>query len=253
MPEKRWMFLTVLFIATLTGCASRSGLNDMLTDITPPPKPSNIEEARLVYDGRFRGYAYDGKLLFNEIGEKIRTQEEAMERLSVEIAKKRSSSFEKLSFGEGIAVGVTAIYALPVVLVLGVTNEVVLLPTAPYTTYKDRKRRQESFENYVQGVRMLERGNYKEARLNFFKSLNLEPELARYSDVYFKLAETYEGQGQQESAKRYYLMFINRSVALYPAYFSKYDESYKNDEKALDAKFSKAEEKIEIKAVKTTQ
>lgn len=64
------------------------------------------------------------------------------------------------------------------------------------------------------------------------------------SDVYYKIATTYDKEGNQDLSGKYYKAFLEYSIALYPEYFQKHDSTLVNDWDALDKKFTEAEEKL---------
>lgn len=219
-------------------CASRTELGYMFTRLDPPYDSKELNEKKLTYSKQLRCYKYNDKILWSHAFEKIHTREEALERLQLLF------SHEKYSVGEKMAFGATAAYVVPVALVLAAVNEVALIPAAPYTQYKSHSRKKTVFRNYAQGIILLEQDRYREARMSFWKALKDDLGLISASDVYYKIAKTYDGEKNQKKAATYYREFLDYSIALYPDYFEKYDKKFTNDLDQLDKQFSKAEEKL---------
>lgn len=139
--------------------------------------------------------------------------------------------------------GLTFGYFLPVAIVVGIAEEIVLLPASPYTNYKSSQRKRKTFAEYSTGRKLLDEKQFDKARFHFLRALDFSAAIAYSSDVYFQIAETYASENKDALAKDYYRMFLDYSVALYPDYFKHQDEKYKNDPKVLDQEFAKAEEK----------
>ncbi len=154
------------------------------------------------------------------------------------------SKTENSSLGEKIGYGATMVYTVPVAIILGVVEAVALIPTLPYAYYLNSKEKRSSFENYRQGKLLLQAGNYHEARNCFLKAIEVGPALVQRSDIYYKIAETYDGEKQAELANKYYRMFLDYSISLFPDYFPKYDAQFKDDLNELTREFDSAEDKI---------
>jgi tetratricopeptide (TPR) repeat protein len=239
------VFSLVALIAS--GCATFSDTREFLNEQTSEiKKTKELKEDKLVYSTEQRCYKYNDILLLKEQHQKIRNKEEAIEHIRFVF------SYEEYTSGEKVAGGAALAWAAPVVIITEVAKNIALIPVMPYVYYLKHKYKKESFENYLKGMAFLEHGKYREARLHFKKAIKLATALIQSSDIYFKIAETYEGEHQQDLANKYYHLFLNYSIALYPEYFADYGQQYKNDLKRLEEEFSKAEEKIKSeKTVKT--
>ena len=203
-----------------------------------------FEEDHLVYSRELRCYTYAGVVLFKETGEKARTRPDAMEALRFELDNTDASTAEKTF---GIA---TLIWTVPVTVLLSALETALYLPAYPYAYYKMRKARSDSFASYVQADDLLKQGKYVQARATFMKAKEYMLRVTHQSDVYFKIAEAYEGEGNGSMAADYYKKFLDYSVGLYPDYFELYDSAYANDPKALEKEFDKADAKLMASALK---
>lgn len=239
MTSKFKTLLLVSLTLLFSGCASTNEIHQLIDNAFSPSsadKPTKMEE--ISYSTDCHCFKYGDIFLFNISGGKVRTKEEAAEWLQVQSIEERRST------GERVAAGVTSVYVIPVSLLIGIVNEVALIPASPYTYYKKAKDKKDLFDKYVNALHEFEKGNYSKARLGLLSCLRHWQDLRYYSNVYFKIGETYEKDGQMELARKYYELFLNYSIALYPAFFAEYDASYKNDFKMLDKALTIAETKL---------
>ena len=167
MKKNSYALLMIAIILFTGGCASYKDLNDMWTQLTPPDHLKKYDKEKLTYSKELRAYVYSGHILMRPSGEKIRTEEEALEKLNLLFSK------DKASVGEKTGMYATVVYTVPVGLALAAVNGIAMIPAAPYTQYKSKQRKRKSFKNYVRGHELLGIGKYKEARLHFMKAIKL--------------------------------------------------------------------------------
>lgn len=225
----------VAFLLSMAGCAANN--NEIKRGFSFRGDGKFAEE-KLAYSKGERAYKYDGEILLDETGRKIRSKDDAIVRLRVLSDYKAMSTAEQAAF--------SPMYVYIVLLIpLAVVNYVLTLPAVPYMLYADSKTKKESFESYSHGDALLKSGEREKARTSFVKALKINPAMAQNSDVYFKIAETYEGEGGRDMAETYYRMFLDYSFRLYPGYFEKYGgKEYANDLSRLGREFDSAEEKL---------
>lgn len=197
-----------------------------------------FSEEKLIYAKELRCYKYAGEVLVTETGAKIRFREEAIERVRM------VGEIDKESVGESIFKYGTLAYAIPVGFVWAGAGAVLMVPAYPYMIYGSHQLAEQTFHSYDHGTILLAQGKFAEARRSFFTLLEASPGLVQDSDLYYKIAETYEGEHNRELADHYYGLFLNYAVSLYPDYFVKYDKKYRNSLEELDREFTKAEEKL---------
>ncbi len=237
--SKAGIVFIILFL--LNGCAPVSEIKGLykLDNGTYFEKSKKFDESRILFSKQLKGYMYDNKILLHETGKKIRIKEEAIERLSFLSNYKELSGKEK-SFGV-----IAAIWSVPVSLIFKIAENIAGIPAAPLVYYLEHKYKKDSFESYKKGDNCLKEGNYKEARNYFSKAKEAAPFLIQYSDIYFKIAKTYFGEGNKNLARNYYLLFIDYSLCQYPPYFEKFNKEYKNDLSELEKEFDIAGEELQ--------
>jgi hypothetical protein len=205
-----------------------------------------FDESKVTYIKELRSYTYraDDKkkdidsILFDAAGKKIATKDEAIEQVRFRYSNKGFSTSEKVA---GYA---TAIWVAPVGLVFYVAETVAMLPSLPYVIHLKNKFQKEEFEYYELGQKHLEEGYYPEAREKFFLALSGGSSLIYRSDIYYKIAVTYDKQGNTVLSEKYYKIFLEYSIALYPDYFQERNPKLVNDSTELDKEFTTAEEKL---------
>ena len=238
MKNKSFIACGMAFVLLISGCVANLSEIQKGFYLT---KDQKFEEDKLVYSKEQRCYKYKDKVLLNETGEKVKTKEETLERAN------SLSTFEKTTTG-GVVFTFISFIGLTLKMVLmpveTILTGVLYIPLAPYVFYEDNKNKKGVFKNYRQGDILLLEGQYKEAREHYIKALLFAPNLVQTSDIYYKMAKTYEGNGDKTQAKDYYQKFLNYSLGQYPGFFEKFDKLYKNDLSELDKKFSEAEEKL---------
>lgn len=231
--------LSVLLAAS--GCSFQSFRLYSLQDEAALSTPKDIDESKLVYIKEQRIYKYSDEILFTKTYRKIRTKEEALGHLRSMLASEKSGATEKASEITGI------IYSVPLLIVaipVGIAAAIYMLPASPLFNYQHKKEAERSFNHYRGGAAMLTDAKHEQARESFLRALRKAPAMIQQSDIYYRIAETYEGQGDRDAALRYYQLFLDHSIALYPEYFARFDATYQNDLATLDRKFTRAEEKL---------
>lgn len=230
--NKHLAYILVLYIIlTVSGCG---GLNTY-TEAHSWIGNLSYDSEKLAYDAKRRVWFYDkGALILN--GKKIVDKDLAVEMLQVfhHIPESFSTAHTAASVTQGV-------------IILPFVSAGVLL-ASPFIGIADTTERRDSFQRYVSGEKQLALGQYAVARQTFFEALHYHPILAPGSDIFFKLAETYDGEGKTELAKVFYRKFLECSVDLYPTNFEGYDKTYINDLERLNQEFTKAEEKIAVKS-----
>ena len=223
--------LVLCLILTTSGCG---GFN-MYTNAHTWKGKLTYDPQKLTYDAKRRVWFYDkGALILN--GKKIVEKELAVEMLQVfqQIPESFSTAYTVSSVTQGV-------------IILPFVSGGVLL-ASPFIGIAGTAERRDSFERYVSGEKLLAEGQYAAARQKFHEALHFHPILAPGSDLLFKLAESYDGEGKKELAKIFYREFLECSVDLYPQNFKDYNKMYINDLERLNQEFTKAEEKIGVKS-----
>lgn len=221
-------------LLTTSGCG---GLN-MHTKAHTWKSKLTYDPEKLTYDAKRRVWFYDkGALLLN--GKKIADKELAVEMLQV--FQQMPETFSTVHTASSVTQGV---------IILPFVSAGVLL-ASPVIGIADTTERRDSFKRYVSGEKLLAEGQYSAARQKFHEALHFHPILAPGSDLLFKLAVSYDGEGKIELAKVFYREFLECSVDLYPQNFEDYDKTYINDPERLNQEFTKAEEKIGVKSAPT--
>jgi tetratricopeptide (TPR) repeat protein len=242
----------VVLLLFVSGCTTVI-VGDVM-EIVESRQPQGIDttkafdESKIVYMAELRGYAYQAgeKLtesdlpLFDRSGRKIRSRDEAIEHI------RSVYSDPGLSPSETALASVSIGYGLPVSMLFGAAENIALLPAFPYAYYLQGKFEKEVFENYTQGRKLIEEGNYSLAREKLSHSLRRAKSLLYQSDIFFMVAEAYRKENRKELAAKYYRIFLDYSTSQYPAYFKDYGELYTSDRKKLDAEFTLAESYLKM-------
>lgn len=250
--KKIFLLSNCLFILFFYGCAGfvASNINKAMEIRRSSSVDSKkaFDESKVTYVNELRCYIYRvddqikemDSILFDAAGKKIMTKEEAIEHIRFQYSDKGFSTSEKVA---GYA---TLVWVAPVGLIFGIVEDIAMLPAFPYVIYLKNKFQEESFEYYQEGQKLLEQGQYPQAREKFFLALSGWGSLIYHSDIYYKIAETYDKQGNNTLSGKYYKTFLEYSIALYPDYFQEYDPKLANDRAKLDKEFTVAEEKLKV-------
>lgn len=190
------------------------------------------------YSKELRCYVKGNEPLFDELGQKMRSEKDLQNRLGAE--------YVPWTKGDSALFWGTMIYAVPFSFVTSTVGNILGLPGAPFVYRTYNRLRKGSYSGYMDGRKALDQGQHDEAIKRFVEAEKNGIRLAQDSDIYFHLARAYESSGNQELANLYYTRFLNYSVRQYPDYFQKYDKELKNDSQALSAEFDQAEKKLDV-------
>jgi len=248
--KKYIIILSCFFVLSSHGCAQfvASDLKDAMSirQSTSISTKNVFDESKIVYVKDLRCYTYRAEsdkkelesCLFDQAGRKIAAKDEAVERVRSAYDDKVFSKTEKVL---GIA---TLVWAVPVGLAIDIVGNVAQLPAYPYVEYLLYKFPKEAYEYYSEGNKLLDQMKYREARQKLYLALNSWPSLRESSDIFFKIAQTYDKENMNTLSERYYKNFLECSMSLYPDYFKEYDSTLINDRNKLDIEFTEAEKKL---------
>ncbi len=206
-----------------------------------------IDLSKITYVQELRCYTYQAdkdkdemkSILFDETGRKIMTREAAIEYVQTAYEnEKRLTTKDKVYYWS------TMVWVAPWGFVFGVAENIVMIPAYPYLYHIYNKIQKEAYLSYRDGQELLTQGHYREARENFLLARSDLRYLVNQSDIDFKIAQTYDNEGNRQSAANYYKDFLEYSIALYPDFFKEYNDKLVNDRTELDKEFSIAEEKL---------
>ena len=250
--KKKVIFYIALLSSLFTGCAGfvSSDINEamQIRRSSSVDTKKAFDESKLAYIKELRCYAYraDEKkkdtenILFDTVGKKIMTRDEAIEYVKFHYSDKGFST------GEKVALYSTAVWVVPVGFVFGVTENVAMLPALPYALHLKNKFQRESAEFYQDGQSLAEQNRYPEARDKYFLALSGNRSLIYNSDISYQIAETYDKEGSAVVAEKYYRNFLDYSIALYPDYFKEHNSKFIDDRTVLDKEFTAAEAKLDM-------
>lgn len=202
---------------------------------------SSYELGKLNYDAKRRVWLYEKEALLLR-GKKITQKETAEEMLKV-----YSLLPESLSTTHSVSIATQTVIMGPFFIIM--SGGVVL--ASPFIATADTAARHDSFDRYINGEKLLAEGKNAAARQKFHEALNFHPVLAYGSDLLYKLAETYDAEGNSLMANVFYREFLECSLDLYPKDFEEFDKKYVNNLDQLNMEFSKADEKTGVKTSTT--